>query len=690
MKAENFPDLPSQVYLPAIFPPEVHKVVVKPPPLVLGDQEMDEMCFVGLAQRFEIHDDPGKMIMFFPQGRKIVECTTSCCVLGRSGTGKTTIMLFKMLGIQREWLLHSEGSDKPRPRQIFVTKSHVLANKVEEHFMTLLESLSLVGYTLEELARRKSRYVDRGLVDSDDVPDTQSGIPQRYSELEDRHFPLFLHSTGMIAADILDANHPEVNCIAMLFTQSCDSEILDSFVSYKVFVNKYWPHFHQRLTKGQDPWLVFGEMIGVIKGSEKSLGFHDGALDMIYEDLLWSLIMLKPDVFQSKKKSYTKLKRQRQHHDAADRTHAILKVLLGGTPLKGPQADFLLMKHKTTCSSTLFVCFSHVAIGDNPDGLFWAGDTAQTISAGSSFRFDDLKAFLYLIEAGQASPMVRERAVSSPESFQLAVSYRSHGGIVNCAHSVIELISRFWPDSIDLLQPERGIVDGLKPVFFTGWDKDGILVRDEKAKENLRQQANCGRTLYESKGLEFNDVLLYNFFEDSNMDLSRWRLVLAIIDGVVEGHNRSQLRAPCFERDEIRYAGICTEDLYVEMTRARKNMWIVDKSAKAEPMRMFWASRSQIQTCTPGKDPLIWQSLRLLKNGQNQVAHYSITSATLRIAEAYHFRELARATVGIAPLSEQQRAFAKAADAFVNCGSEAPDSERQQYYHTAAECYTRG
>jgi len=37
----------------------------------------------------------------------------------------------------------------------------------------------------------------------------------------------------------------------------------------------------------------------------------------------------------------------------------------------------------------------------NPDGLFWAGDTAQTISAGSSFRFDDLKAFLYRIEVSQ-------------------------------------------------------------------------------------------------------------------------------------------------------------------------------------------------------------------------------------------------------------------------------------------------
>ena len=39
------------------------------------------------------------------------------------------------------------------------------------------------------------------------------------------------------------------------------------------------------------------------------------------------------------------------------------------------------------------------AICCNPDGQFWAGDTAQTISVGSSFRFDDLKAFLHRIEA---------------------------------------------------------------------------------------------------------------------------------------------------------------------------------------------------------------------------------------------------------------------------------------------------
>jgi len=38
------------------------------------------------------------------------------------------------------------------------------------------------------------------------------------------------------------------------------------------------------------------------------------------------------------------------------------------------------------------------AINRNSTGLFWAGDTAQTISVGSSFRFNDLKAFQHRIE----------------------------------------------------------------------------------------------------------------------------------------------------------------------------------------------------------------------------------------------------------------------------------------------------
>ncbi|KAG1718094.1 uncharacterized protein EDB91DRAFT_1231737 [Suillus paluster] len=79
----------------------------------------------------------------------------------------------------------------------------------------------------------------------------------------------------------------------------------------------------------------------------------------------------------------------------------------------------------------------------NPDGLFWAGDTAQTISAGSSFRFDDLKAFLCCVEQQNTSINSTVASLCQPTMFQLAINYRSHGGIVNCAHSVIEIITRF-------------------------------------------------------------------------------------------------------------------------------------------------------------------------------------------------------------------------------------------------------
>ncbi|EEB87722.1 hypothetical protein MPER_14832, partial [Moniliophthora perniciosa FA553] len=97
-----------------------------------------------------------------------------------------------------------------------------------------------------------------------------------------------------------------------------------------------------------------------------------------------------------------------------------------------------------------------------------------------------------------------------PSTFELTVNYRSHAGILDCAHTVIELIVEFWPYSIDMLQRGRGVVRGIKPVFFRGWDqtnvryeqflfkatsgnyiefgaKQCILVRNDAAREKLRE-----------------------------------------------------------------------------------------------------------------------------------------------------------------------------------------------------------
>ena len=57
------------------------------------------------------------------------------------------------------------------------------------------------------------------------------------------------------------------------------------------------------------------------------------------------------------------------------------------------------------------------------------------------------------------------------------MNYRSHGGIVNCARSVVELIMRYWPHSIDAVKPERASIDGCMPIFFDGQGNVRLLLR---------------------------------------------------------------------------------------------------------------------------------------------------------------------------------------------------------------------
>lgn len=55
---------------------------------------------------------------------------------------------------------------------------------------------------------------------------------------------------------------------------------------------------------------------------------------------------------------------------------------------------------------------------------------------------------------------------SNPQIFNLTTNYRSHAGIANCAATIVELMTRFWPDSVDVLPGEEGMTVGPKPMFF--------------------------------------------------------------------------------------------------------------------------------------------------------------------------------------------------------------------------------
>lgn len=107
-------------------------------------------------------------------------------------------MLFKMLGIERAYSQQSELSPVAKPRQIFVTQSRVLATRVEEYFSKLLESLAAAKKSkeeLKELADQKKKLQQEGnsiLYDVDDDVTWKSGLPEKFSLLQDEHFPLFL------------------------------------------------------------------------------------------------------------------------------------------------------------------------------------------------------------------------------------------------------------------------------------------------------------------------------------------------------------------------------------------------------------------------------------------------------------------------------------------------------------------
>lgn len=108
-------------------------------------------------------------------------------------------MVFKMLGIEHSWQ-QCKGA-LPKPRQVFVTASRVLADKVQEVFTKLQASHLPSDGAPEAFANttppRNATEKGEDLLDDDDDDDDDGGeyqdnLPRRFSELSDAHFPLFV------------------------------------------------------------------------------------------------------------------------------------------------------------------------------------------------------------------------------------------------------------------------------------------------------------------------------------------------------------------------------------------------------------------------------------------------------------------------------------------------------------------
>jgi tetratricopeptide (TPR) repeat protein len=380
-------------------------------------------------------------------------------------------------------------------------------------------------------------------------------------------------------------------------------------VTFELFETSFYPTFSNSFTKKYSASICWTEIQSYIKGSIEVLSSSDGYLELNnYLQLADRRVsILNADDRREIYKvwlQYEHLKEERQKWDIADLTFNLLKRFQTNS-FDNEAVSHVYLDEVQDLTQTQIGLFRYIC--RNKDGFIFGGDTAQCVSSGVGFRFEDIRRLFY-------EYFLNKESKDLPEIFHLTQNYRTHSGILKLSSDIIELILKIFPDSIDRVNTDQGaIIYGVAPSIFIEKSTvrlleqlfdidhtDGgriemgadqvIIVRNEAAREKLTKIIPLALilTVFESKGLEFDDVLIYNFFNDSTF--TRWRLVL---------DNEGEINYHGF--DEKRDHGLCHElkALYVAATRARTRLWFFDESDVQNSMIDYWKGKNSISFITP-------------------------------------------------------------------------------------------
>lgn len=312
--------------------------------------------------------------------------------------------------------------------------------------------------------------------------------------------------------------------------------IRDKEINYDRFCCLYWPHFKRQLTKNLDPSRVFTEIMSHIKGG---LLARDGKLS---RDAYVSMSKSRVSNLSSEKRegiydifqAYEKMKMKRGEFDISDLVND-LHVRLKRHHLDGDKMDFVYIDEVQDLTMRQLALFKYICRNVD-EGFVFSGDTAQTIAKGVDFRFEDIRNLFYTEFVMDSKSDARRKDKGHLSCvFQLLQNFRTHSGVLKLAQSVINLLSHYFPQSVDVLKSETSLIDGAAPVLLEPGDGENaivtlfgnkgnnsgkivgfgaeqvILVRDESAKKEiygLVGQKALILTIVECKGLEFEASLL--------------------------------------------------------------------------------------------------------------------------------------------------------------------------------------
>lgn len=305
--------------------------------------------------------------------------------------------------------------------------------------------------------------------------------------------------------------------------------------------------------------------------------------------------------------------------------------------------------------------------------FYFSGDNAQNITKGVTFKFEDL--------AKTYSSYKKSKLKT--DFFALKINFRSHQQILDLANNIVYLLKMFFPETLEYLPSEKSNMTGATPVIMPLDSTEDQLIQFMKDTMNLREETVISEqsdakfvssnykfansqvfitrdyrskqallekysnaivlTILEAKGMEFDDVILYNYFSDtaSNKAMLMYGRSMEISTKRV-----SEPREEMVASDRIVYYKKCQDDegVYyteyeigidkVDLRKYDNDLTLTERSDNADELKLLYVAitrarkrvlifdepRGNMSKSSRNVFDQLWLELNLVKSAFSEVA----------------------------------------------------------------------
>ncbi|KAI9326725.1 P-loop containing nucleoside triphosphate hydrolase protein [Obelidium mucronatum] len=502
-------------------------------------------------------------------------------IIGRGGTGKTSVLARKLL-MAHQTAIETESTLRS---QLFVTQSSMLVRRIEAEYKSLLETFHATSGLPKwsEIPKEVALFLKApkfmSFFDLLQDVDIIAGVPESrlfWTDFDESKFDQLVLLQGSSKA---------------LRFKNSRITVKNQFVNFERFDNVYYSYASFDLRKSYSAAFLFTQIMSVIKNVDSN-----GVKTVIGRDEF--LAMTTSTIVSRDRHSiwdfYLRYEQEKRSRFQLDMLDIMANILSRCSTSKLPLQDIIFIDEVQDLMPCQLFLFDNLR--DENTGVVCSGDQAQAITAGMDFRFSKLKAELH-----------RKYKVP-PAEVHLTLNYRTAEPIMKLSNQVLDVIRHFFPNDLDSIPQEQssGAAVSNKPRIFENEEleslkylfldspnfsaEQAIIVPSAKVKSVLNDKILSFRgsrnlvptilTVLEAKGLEFDDIVLFNLF--SNCD-SVHQVLLNF-----DSKRSSGGYIPEFQM--AKHGFLCHElkQLYVAITRAKKRLLVIDNSeSRSSYMRIL-------------------------------------------------------------------------------------------------------